>query len=99
MASVEAAEYRQFYKTEGFKLALLEAGIKAAGLWSTRPTRSGFRLILRMWSMRRAASSTVDDIGRHVPLPYALVALGVGPAAALLGGLAMDGVPELTPVA
>jgi len=74
MASVEAAEYRQFYKTEGFKLALLEEGIKAAGLWSTRPTRSGFRLIRRMWSMRRAASSTADDIGRHVPLPYALVA-------------------------
>ena len=69
MASREAAEYRQFYKTEGFKLAL-----KAAGLRWKRPTRSGFRLILRMWSMRRAASSTADDIGRHVPLPYALVA-------------------------
>ena len=74
MASREAAEYREFYKTEGFKLALLEA--RDNGCWLMVETPDEERFPVHPEDVEYEAGGILyrDDIGRHVPLPYALVA-------------------------
>ena len=95
-ASVEAAEYRQFYKTEGFKLALLEARDK--GCWVVVETPDEERFPVDPDDVEYEAGRTLyrDDIGTAALCAGG--ALGVDPGAALLGGLAMDGFRRLTPV-